>query len=36
LDLLIAATAGPPGCRANTGNPDDFRDLDDLMEVVAV
>jgi len=36
LDLLIAATAHAHGARLYTRNPDDFRGLDDLVEVVTV
>ena len=36
LDLLIAATAHAHGARLYTRNADDFRGLDDLVEVVTV
>ena len=33
FDLLIAATASVEGARLYTLNPDDFRGLDDLVEI---
>jgi predicted nucleic acid-binding protein len=36
IDLLIAATACATGLPLYTRNPDDFRAIDDLVEVVAV
>jgi len=36
VDLLIAATACSAGLPLYTRNPDDFRALDDLVEVIAV
>lgn len=36
MDLLIAATACAAGLPLYTRNPDDFRAIDDLVEVVAV
>lgn len=35
-DLMIAATAGSHNLALYTANPDDFRGLDDLVEVVGV
>jgi predicted nucleic acid-binding protein len=36
IDLLLAATACAAGLPLYTRNPDDFRALDDLLEVIAV
>ncbi len=36
MDLLIAATAHAHGARLYTRNPNDFRGLGDLVEVIAV
>lgn len=36
MDLLIAATAHAHSARLYTRNPDDFRGLDDLIDVVPV
>ncbi len=36
LDLLIAATALAAGLPVYTRNPDDFRELGDLLEIVCV
>lgn len=36
MGLLIAATAHAHAARLYTANPDDFRGLDDLLEIVAV
>jgi predicted nucleic acid-binding protein len=36
LDLLIAATALAADLPLYTRNPDDFRGIDDLVEVIAV
>jgi predicted nucleic acid-binding protein len=36
LDLMMAATAHAHGARLYTRNPDDFRGLEDLVEVVSL
>lgn len=36
MGLLIAATAHAHAARLYTANPDDFRGLDDLLEIVVV
>jgi toxin FitB len=36
MDLLIAATAHAHGARLYTRNAEDFRGLDDVLEVIAV
>lgn len=36
MDLLIAATAHAHGARLYTANPDDFRGLEDFLNVAAV
>lgn len=36
MDLLIAATACAAGLPLYTRNPDDFRAIGDLVEIIAV
>ncbi|MFN7150579.1 MAG: VapC toxin family PIN domain ribonuclease, partial [Microthrixaceae bacterium] len=36
VDLLIAATALAEGLPVHTRNPDDFRSLNDLIDVITV
>src|SRR5215207_8721332 len=36
IDLLIAATAASTGLPLYTRNPDDFRGIDDLIEIIAI